>query len=106
MAYPVAARLFIAHGVDPNQPYYFNRKFSGDWGNGLISSVRAKRYDLVRFLVSAGADATLPDSDGKTAWDYLHPRNQVMRDILKESVPVPTEQHAKYVLPTEPKAPL
>ena len=103
---PGPARAFIAHGVHPNQPFYINRKFSDDWSNALISAVRGKRYDMVRFFISAGADATLPDSDGKTAWDYVHPRNQVMRDILKESVPVSPEQRARYVLPTEPKAPL
>ncbi|HEX9997254.1 MAG TPA: SMI1/KNR4 family protein [Abditibacterium sp.] len=98
---PGPARAFIAHGVHPNQPFYINRKYSNDWSNALISSVRGKRYDMVRFFISAGADATLPDSDGKTAWDYVHPRNQVMRDILKESIPVPAEERAKYILPAK-----
>ena len=104
-----AARLLIAHGVDVNQPYFTSRDSTGYWTIPIISTVRSyqydKKYDMARFLISAGADATLPDSDGKTAWDYVHPRNQVMRDILQKSVPVPPEQRAKYSFPIEPKAP-
>ena len=37
----------------------------------IISAIKLKRYDVVKFLASKGADLTIKDNKGKTVYDYI-----------------------------------
>lgn len=37
----------------------------------IVSAIKLKRYDVVKFLASKGADLTIKDSKGKTVYDYI-----------------------------------
>lgn len=99
----VLAEHLLARGADP-KPAVFSALWSGsekicelldqhgaDWnmqfeGNTpLMEMIRYKRTKLIPWLVERGADLTLKDADGKTAYQHAQKRGlrQDLVDLLK-----------------------
>jgi hypothetical protein len=87
-------RFLVERGANVNEKVEFSQFPHGDptlfsaWlrETPLIAAVcsqnKIKKYDAAQFLIEKGADVSLRDRNGKTAIDYVHPRNQKMRGIL------------------------
>lgn len=71
----------LSNGADVNLPGMFGR-------TAAMTALFQGDANLVRRLISKGADLSAKDDDGKTALDYAEERDeQEIRDILKHSRP-------------------
>jgi|688.fasta_scaffold385894_2 ankyrin repeat protein len=71
--------------------FSLNLDAKDQYGNTpLMYAVRNSFTDLIRILVTLGADTTLRNKEGKTAWSFMRdikkdsPERYAIRDILKK----------------------
>ena len=74
--YTLITKYFIDNGI-----YNINRIVANDGSTSLIQAVHGNSYDTCKLLIEYGADKSIVDNTGKTAYDYaLENGNQ---DIIK-----------------------
>ena len=78
--YLVWSKYFIDNGI-----YNINRIVADDGSTSLIQAVHGDSYDTCKLLIEYGADVSIVDKNGKTAYDYaVESGNQQIIELFSE----------------------
>ncbi len=78
--YTLITKYFIDNGI-----YNINRIVANDGSTSLIQAVHGDSYDTCKLLIEYGADVSIVDDNGKTAYDYaVESGNQQIIGLFSE----------------------
>ena len=78
--YTLITKYFIDNGI-----YNINRIVADDGSTSLIQAVHGDSYDTCKLLIEYGADVSIVDKNGKTAYDYaVESGNQQIIELFSE----------------------